>query len=300
MANRNETIDLTRVGGFKRRPKVSITAENTSKKMSSVPNFLGVVPFQLGQDTINACYFKDAIKEEGDYYCDLGMLMLPNNFRYVDYRIEVANGDTYSVVIDVDGINKTNRKANLFAPMLLNLNKVAEDDNFFHHCANSSLSKLGSPESWTNEGCIPDNSISAITSVGEIANSFKVMESEGPLTLEDKPFILFYYESKNNLRTKQTLGDLDTLPVIEGEDPDKTYKYYLMLLQMSEKNFVYYAIDAEGMNDYKDGQLNCQDLLNDWVTTKYTANVKGIGVDHRLYYNDDLMVFITSSVHLVE
>ena len=96
------------------------------------------------------------------------------------------------------------------------------------------------------------------------------------------------------------MGDLDTLPVIEGEDPDKTYKYYLMLLQMSEKNFVYYAIDAEGMNDYKDGQLNCQDLLNDWVTTKYTANVKGIGVDHRLYYNDDLMVFITSSVHLVE
>lgn len=284
MANTDKTIDLTRIGGFTKRPKILISEEHLSKTMNNIPSFLNVVPINIGSDIINACYFKDSISGPGDFHFDLGMLTIPKEFRYVKYDIIVNQSGDF----EIDNLKETEKDStyNLFTPMLLNLNDQKDDDKFFHHCAN--FKGNGVLESFRREGCIPDYTISM-----RMPQSGQVLLSEE--VKRDVPFVIFYCESKKDLRTKITLGNGDEIPANPDE---KIFEYYLILLQVSEKNFVYYAIskdDVSKNNNYDDWEK----ILNIWINTKYKNNVLGIGIQDRLCYNDELMVFITSNAVIV-
>jgi hypothetical protein len=275
MSNNSNTVDLTRLGGANYRPKVSITPDTMSKKMNGIPSFLGVVPFKLGNDTLNCCYFKDAVANKGDYYFDLGMLMLPKEFRYVDFDVN-SKREISNIKI------RAERDTNLFTPILLNMNDVEKDDSFFHHCVNTAQDG-STQEKWTKEGCVPDNLLKITRNPAGF-----LKEGTNPYK-DDKPVVLFYYEGDKDFRTAATLDRNGNLKELVGGE---VFKYYLMLLQMSEKNFVYYAINAT------DAAAALAEL-NKWLDEKYSQNILGIGIDDRLCYNDELMVFITSKAHLV-
>jgi hypothetical protein len=277
-------MDLTRVNYQKKRPSVEITAKskaaiaelNTAlekelKEKIEIPSFLEQT---FISDNLTACFFKDSVSKEGTYFYDSGMLMLPASFKYVDYSLK-KNGSGYKIV-DLDKIIEY--KYNFFSPIVLNLNDKADSDRSFHHCDDYPKPQDGTFfQGKGAEGC---------------PQLFNFDPSANPIGSGLKPIYIFYYDAAENNGDKNLRTSLTTE---NGTDVLKEEViYYLILLLMPEKQFVYYAIrqdEAEGENG----------VLQIWINelTRKDRVIAGIAVHDRLCYNDELGVFITSDAQLV-
>ena len=113
---------------------------------------------------------------------------------------------------------------------------------------------------------------------------------------DDKPLLIFYYgdakkdKSKNLRLTSTTTNKEDGGQAITSEAETE---YYLIALQMPAKYFVFYAMTKEKAIDDM--------FLQDWIDKINDSKIEilGVGIEERLCYNDDHLVFITSGANLV-
>lgn len=270
-----KTLDFTKkvsLKGEMLKPKIHIDPK-FSTPVVSASEFLNTIQIQFGGDIILYHYFKDAVNVEGDYFYDPGFLNIPGNFQFIDYSI-----DNLGKIQNLSHI-KVRRSVNLFLPILYNLEEVKFNSNEtitqeLHACENWAFAEdfktgeEGKIFGRGREGCIPVSIIS-----------------------KERPFLLFYYDRKTynlpNLRLAMTIDNTEETK----EEPISNY--YLILLPLSEKTFVYFAII-----DNKDAETK----LNKWISAFNDIKFDGIAVNSRICYNDHinkLGVFISDNMNTV-
>jgi hypothetical protein len=266
-----KTLDFTKkvsLKGEMLKPKIHIDPK-LSTPVVGASEFLNTIQIKFGKDIILYHYFKDAVDVEGDYFYDPGFVSVPGNFQFIDYSI-----DNLGKIQNLSHI-KDRRSVNLFLPILYNLEKVKFNSNEtitqeLHACENWTFAENLKAGNFgkSREGCIPVSIIS-----------------------KKRPFLLFYYDRIKyklpNLRLAKTIDETG----LTNEDP--IHNYYLILLPLSEKTFVYFAIIDNS---------EAEKILNVWINTFNDIKFDGIAVNSRMCYNDwgnQLGVFISDDMNTV-